>query len=312
MVKACLKKSRWAGDGADLENGLLYKPDPAWNPDRRRLKNRFYNGQMDDKGTLKASVTVEASLILFLFLLFFFCILYFYQILNLELKLQAALEQTADTQAAYAAVRDYHDEKGQFTYIQCGLDYAYVYASVVKNLGEEYLENSWISQGKRGIHFEKSQFLKDGKNLNLIVHYQIKVPYFPGVSLSVSQQTHRRIWVGEDTSIYDKSGEKNNRTYYLAATGRVYHLYRDCDYIDVKLEAVSAAQLDLLRSKDGSIYYACESCHPQKKGLLYIAAYGNRYHSDPACRAIEKNARQVSGEDVAGMKLCSRCAAQAG
>lgn len=295
---------------AGLEKGLLYKSDSTWNLGRLRLGNSVYNGRMDDKRPLQASVTVEASLILFLFLLFFFCILYFYQILNLELKLQSALEQTADTQAAYAAVRDYHDEKGQFSYIQCGLDYTYAYASVVKNLGEEYLENSWISQGKRGLHFEKSQFLKDGKNLRLIVHYQIKIPYFPGVSLSVIQQAHRRIWVGEDTSIYNKSGGKNNRTYYLATTGRVYHLYRDCDYIDVKLEAVSAAQLDLLRSKDGSIYYACESCHPQKKGLLYIAAYGNRYHAVPTCRAIEKNARQVSEEEIEGMKLCSRCAAQ--
>lgn len=137
---------------------MLYKPDPEWNPDRRRLKNRLYNGQMDDKGTLQASVTVEASLILFLFLLFFFCILYFYQILSLELKLQAALEQTADTQAAYAAVRDYHDEKGQFTYIQCGLDYAYVYANVVKNLGRSIWKIPGFYREKKGFILKKASF----------------------------------------------------------------------------------------------------------------------------------------------------------
>lgn len=257
--------------------------------------------------TVRGSVTVETSLSLFLFLMFFICMMYFYMILNLEVKIQSALEQTADIQAAYAAVKDYHDDDGSFSYIQCGLNQAFAKANVVRLAGEEYLDSTWIDGGSSGLHFVKSEFLKDGSTLSLVVSYRVKIPFFSVGDIAIVQDTHRRIWFGDDTSGLPVQNSTEN-TVLVTPNGVAYHLYADCDYIDVKLQAVDAENVSLKRNEDGSQYYPCESCHPNSSGTVYITSYGNRYHSSQNCNAIEKDAMQVSVQDVGSRHLCGKCA----
>lgn len=274
------------------------------------IKNRR-NIAEKSKNKFKGSVTVEASLALFLFLMFFVCIIYFYMILDMEIKVQSALEQTADAQAAYAAVTDYHDEDGSLFYIQCGLDYVYARNNVIRLLGKEYLESSWIKGGENGLHFENSNFLKDGLTIDLVVRYGIEVPFFLVPEITVVQRTRRRIWTGEDNSGL-KKGKSAAGNVYVTPEGRAYHLYADCSYIDVKLKAVSSDSLSGIRNRDGSIYYACESCHPEKSGVVYVTEYGNRYHGSTICNAIEKDVKQVGEDETGDRYLCSKCRKRAG
>lgn len=256
---------------------------------------------------VRGSVTVEASLSLFLFLMFFICIMYFYIILNLEVKIQAALEQTADMQAAYSAVKDYHDDDGSLAYIQCGLNQVFAKANVVRLVGAEYLDSTWIKDGSNGLHFGKSEFLKDDSTLKLVVSYRIKVPLFSVGDIAIVQNTHRRIWFGDDTSGLDTQNSIENMV-LVTPNGVAYHLYADCDYIDVKLQAVNAAKVSSKRNQDGSKYYPCESCHPSGNEVVYITSYGNRYHCSQSCSAIEKDATPISVRDVGNRHLCSKCA----
>ena len=263
------------------------------------------------RDSYKGSITVEASLALFLFLMFFICMMSFYMILNLEIRMQSALEQTADAQSSYAAIKEYHDENGSFSYIQCGLDYVYARNSVIRLLGKEYLNSSWIKGGEDGLYFKQSDFLKDGSTLNLVVCYRIEVPFFPAAEINMIQRTRRRIWIGDDTSGLNNTTLSAGKV-YATPNGTAYHLYADCSYIDVKLQAVSSESLDVLRNKDGSIYYACESCHPEKSGTVYVTAYGNRYHSSAACSAIEKDVMQIDRDEIGNRHLCSKCLKRAG
>lgn len=255
---------------------------------------------------------MEASLSLFLFLIFFICMMQFYMVLNLEIRVQSALEQTADSQAAYAAIKDYHDEDGSLSYIQCGLDYVYAKSNVIRLLGKEYLDSSWIKGGSGGLHLEKSNFLKDGETLTLVASYKIEIPLFLIPKITVVQQAHRRIWIGDDSSKMENSKESSGHKVYVTKKGSVYHLYADCSYLDVKLRAVSAKNLDFLRNDDGSIYYACESCHPEKNGTVYITSYGNRYHAFKECNAIERNVIQIEEDDIGDRHICSKCKKRAG
>ena len=265
-----------------------------------------------ENDSFKGSVTVEASLALFLLLMFFICMMQFYMILNLEIRVQSALEQTADSQAAYAAIQGYHDEDGSLSYIQCGLNYMYAKSNVIRILGKEYLDTSWIKGGSGGLHFERSSFLKDGETLTLVVSYKIEIPIFLIPKISVVQKAHRRIWIGADSSQMDNSKGSARRKVYVTRNGSVYHLYADCSYIDVKLRAVSAKNLDFLRSDDGSIYYACECCHPAKNGTVYITSYGNRYHAVKNCSAIERDVIQIGEAEIGEKHICSKCQKRAG
>lgn len=263
------------------------------------------------KNSFKGSVTIEASLSLFLFLMFFVCMMQFYMILNLEIRIQSAMEETADAQAAYAAVKDYHDEDGSLSYIQCGLNYVYAKSNVVRLLGKEYLNSSWIKEGAGGLHFENSSFLKDGKTIDLVVSYKIEVPFFPVPKLSVVQRTRRRIWVGDDTSGL-KNAKANVDKVYVTRDGSVYHLYADCSYIDIKIRAVPAQSLNHLRNEDGCIYYACGNCRAEKNGIVYITSYGNHYHSFESCSAIERNVMQIDKNEIGNRHICSKCKKRAG
>lgn len=265
----------------------------------------------DKRNTVKGSVTVETSLSLFLFLMFFICMMYFYIIMNIEINMQSALEETADTQAAYAAVKDYHDDDGSFSYIQCGLNQVFVKANVIRLLGTDYLDSTWIDGGSSGLYFGKSSFMKDGAELHLIVYYRIKIPFFSLADIAIVQHAYRRVWLGEDTSELDSKNSIKD-TVYVTPDGVAYHLYADCSYIDIKLQAINASSVSSLRNKDGSKYYSCESCHPDDSGTVYITSYGNRYHSSQNCKAIEKNAVQIAIEDVGSRYLCSKCAKRAG
>lgn len=264
----------------------------------------------NEEDTVKGSVTVEASLSLFLFLMFFICMMYFYLIMNIEISMQSALEETADMQAAYAAVKDYHDDNGSFSYIQCGLNQAFAKANVIRLLGMDYLNSTCIDGGCNGLYFGKSNFLKDGSTLYLIVYYRIKIPFFSLADIMVVQQAHRRVWLGDDTSGLDSTGGERNSV-YVTPNGTAYHLYADCSYIDVKVQAVDGLNVSYLRNKDGSKYYPCESCHPDNTGLVYITSYGNRYHDSKRCSAIERNVVRISVEDAGSRHLCSKCAKRA-
>lgn len=263
------------------------------------------------ESAVNGSVTVEAALSLFLFLLFFICIIYFYLILSMEIRVQSALEQTADAQAAYAAINEYHDEDGSLSYIQCGLNYAFAKSNVIRLVGKKYLDSSWIEDGANGLQFEKSDFLADGVTLNLVVYYRIKIPLFLVPEIQVVQRTRRRIWIGKDTSTLKNTVSSTGKV-YVTPNGKAYHLYADCSYINVKLEAVFAENLPSLRNEDGSIYYACENCHPEKKGTVYITSYGNRYHISKTCSAIEKDVIQVDEDEIGNRHLCSKCLQRAG
>lgn len=238
--------------------------------------------------------------------------MYFYIILNLEMKIQSALEQTADVQAAYAAIKDYHDEDGSFSYLACGMDQIFANANVVRLLGKEYLDSSWIEGGSRGLSFYQSSFLKNGNTINLIVNYTIKIPFFHISNIKIVQCTERRIWLGDDSSKLSDQETLSTDCIYATPDGIAYHLYKDCSYIDVKLKAVNAENIKNLRNEEGSIYYPCESCHPQEEGTVYITSYGNRYHKSKKCKAIEKHVMKISQNEIGNRHLCSKCAERAG
>ncbi|MDO5410913.1 MAG: pilus assembly protein [Lachnospiraceae bacterium] len=265
------------------------------------------------KGRCQGSVTVEASLVLFLFMIFFFCMMHFYTILNLELKLQSALEQTGDMQAAYAAISDFHDEKGKLSYLQCSLDHIFAKTNTIRLVGKEFLDSSWISGGCSGLYFGKSSFLKDGSTIELIVRYRIEIPFFKGIHFGVVQRVKRRIWTGTDTSGLDNNtGGKAANMVYVTPNGVAYHLYEDCNYIDVKLKAAESSEIQKMRNQDGSHYYACETCKPSLGGVVYVTSYGNRYHCTKSCSAIERDAEYISADKAGNRHLCDKCAKRAG
>lgn len=264
----------------------------------------------------EGSVTVEASLSLFLFLAFFICLMSFYFLLDLEIRMQSALEDTADLQASYAVVvMGGEDGEGMFTGVMCALDYPAAKLSLVNQLGSSYIKNSWIKGGINGISLLKSRYLVGGDRIEVIADYKVSLPYLAGYSIPIEQRAERRVWLGDKSSGEsedEEDEEEDDRIVYVTPTGVAYHFYADCSYIKVKLTAVDAGKISTMRNNGGAIYYPCESCKPGTSGTVYIAEYGTRYHVSSSCKAIEKNPQAIHLSEAGSRHLCQRCAQKAG
>ncbi|MGX8714222.1 MAG: hypothetical protein ACSW8A_00535 [Lachnospiraceae bacterium] len=276
--------------------------------------NKRKNGLMHRSAD--GSVTVEASLSVFLFLAFFICLMSFYFLLDLEIRMQSALEDTADLQASYAVVvMGGEDGEGMFTGVMCALDYPAAKLSLVNQLGSSYIKKSWIKGGVGGISLLKSRYLVGGDRIEVIANYKVNLPYLAGVSIPIEQRAERRVWLGDKSSgesEEEEEEEEDDMIVYVTPTGVAYHLYPNCSYIKVKLTAVDAGKISSMRNSGGAKYYPCESCKPGTAGTVYIAEYGTRYHSSSSCKAIEKNPEAIHLSEVGSRHLCQRCAQKAG
>lgn len=257
------------------------------------------------------SVCVEASLATTLFLFFFLSLFAFYNILLLEMKLQNALEYTADIQSAWAVASmdtDMAEHKDEISFLKCTLDQIYTRSSVTSIAGKEFLDRSFIKGGASGIDYGYSRYLEDGEYLELIAVYKVRIPYYPIPDIKIIQGAKRRVWFGYDGNEKKKEDSKNTQDHvYVTPNGSAYHLYADCSYLDVKLHEIDASMIQTKRNADGGKYYPCESCKPDAIGSVYISNYGSRYHNNTSCKAIEKDAREINASDIGGRHLCSRC-----
>ena len=62
-----------------------------------------------------------------------------------------------------------------------------------------------------------------------------------------------------------------------------------------------------LEDKDGSIYYACESCGSNCTNVVFVSPYGNRYHSTINCDKLKRNVIAVPISEVGERTPCSKC-----
>ena len=86
-----------------------------------------------------------------------------------------------------------------------------------------------------------------------------------------------------------------------------YHLSDQCTYLRVKVQAVSAEETENMRNGSGEKYTACERCKPVKGGLVYLTAWGNRYHGESDCSALQRTVYMVPQSEAGGRSACSKC-----
>ncbi len=140
--------------------------------------------------------------------------------------------------------------------------------------------------------------------------YQVKPFLFwldPG-NLEFSHQYYGHAWVGYDPGSHRGAGE-NQQFVYIAETGTVYHLERDCTYLDLSVRSVDRGDLLSLRNEGGGNYYECEICGDKGGSTCYITNFGSRYHSSPVCSGLKRTVFRILLEKAVENKqhACSKC-----
>lgn len=105
--------------------------------------------------------------------------------------------------------------------------------------------------------------------------------------------------------------ERQERYVYLAENGTVYHLSRQCVYLNPQIERISYAEAEGRRNRSGEKYRNCERCCAKAvEGMVYITLYGNRMHANRECSGIRRTVRRVQLSELGDMPPCSKCSLQ--
>lgn len=259
----------------------------------------------------RGSMTLEAAFALPFFLFAVLNILFAVNIIGAQSRINAALHQVGNKMAFagygyYAAVG-----KGVPAGLAgVALTEGYARGEIVEYVGRAYLDQSCVNGGAGGLSFAGSSVMGEGDIIDLRVSYRVR----PFVSLmgfdgfSVSQRYYGKAWTGYDASGSVSDLSEEDPMVYITETGTVYHLDRNCTYLNPKVEAVTAEGVDGRRNASGAKYAPCGSCGQEAEGReVYITYYGNSYHRLLNCPGLKRTIYTIPLSKVGARGRCSKC-----
>lgn len=294
------------------------------------------------KRTQKAGLVVEAAIVLPLFVFALLMFIYFFQLMELQLKLQSVLNQTAEQTASYGYLlgrvlavsqdkaEDMLEESGLFS--EDGLlsvddagDWMMELLSTslaeaaFKQIASRYIDAEDVSllrivNGWTGVDFSGSCLKDDASCVVVKARYYVRIPFVPELfsQIELSQSAVCRSFCGDRTYIPIGSEEDDAQAddlYYITPNGSVYHVSRECSYLKITVLSVDESKIADMRNNSGAKYYPCERCAKGKEisGLVYYTRGGSSYHAGSGCSSLTRTVQEVSKEMIEGLPPCSRC-----
>lgn len=325
---------KYEGGGNESVNGRkLRETDISHCPESKRKWKRKLPLE-------KAMLTVEASLSLPVFLFALIALLYFLQIIFIQEMLGQAMARVVEESSEYAFVYDRvlndpeENKKGEklekkpsdgkekadaVNLTKKLMGDVYFQQAVKKYVDSEFLDASCINGGFWGISFLGSSFMEEEDKICIKASYGIRLPIpdFLSRKLFFAQKIESRGFVGSqilDDALGESGGEEkeaeDETTVYITETGSCYHMDENCSSIRLKIEPVSALEVEKRRNNGGGKYYLCERCGASKAGgCVYIAKEGDRYHSSLSCPGLKRTVTAVkrSEAEKMGKRCCKRC-----
>lgn len=259
----------------------------------------------------RGSMTLEAAFALPFFLFAVLNILFAVNIIGTQGRLQAALHQVGN-KMAFAGYSYENTVSGVLpeSLGSVALSEGYARGQILECVGRSYLEQSCVKDGAGGISFAGSSVMWEGDLIDLKVNYQINpfVELLGFEGFRMSQRYYGRAWTGYDVAGSVSDSTQEDPMVYITETGTVYHLNRNCTYLNPTVEAVSAGSVSGRRNASGRKYAACGLCGGVRAGKeVYITNYGTSYHRKITCPGLKRTIYTVPLSEVGGRGRCSKC-----
>ena len=271
--------------------------------------------------TLQGSITVEASLVMPLVILAFVTIIQVMLLMNVQLRVQSALYSQTMKAAGYSYFADSvesclfeeipkDDYKVVMDIAKKGVTALLIRNMVLNELGDDFFDNPWLKGGRDGISVLIMPWSKS-EDIEVTLYYRLQPAFdFFGIgSIDMVSRVRAGKWTGTTRVPVSDEAVAAADTVYITSSGTVYHTYKDCTYLSVKLTAVKYGDVGSRRNSSGGKYYPCSSCCTglTADSTVYISKYGERYHKDKNCHNIYHNFIEVRLEEVGNRNLCSKC-----
>ena len=287
------------------------------NKIKRRRRDKLTTAktipEYQKKACLGASATVEAAIVVPIYIYAVMAVAYLLVIIGIRLRVSEVLYDESRQLAKYAYVSTLSDgekkqeadeDKWYGQVMETGINIGIAQAMAVDKLsGMDFLVNDF--------NVLQSEILNDNNNIDLIAVYSVKNPFdiFGIGNYQVKQRSKTAAWLGEKGNAdFSKNNEDDGEMVYITKNGTVYHRDRNCTYLEIVVRKVNSSDIEDIRNLSGGKYYECERCHSKlENGELYITDYGDRYHNDPNCSAINRDVLTVLLKSVLDRLPCSKC-----
>ncbi len=241
----------------------------------------------------KAGITVEAAAVAGFFFLAMICMVYIFRMMSLQVQVRNGLRAVGKEMAMEACSHPFFSASR-------------VEEKMVKQIGKERLTDSMIVGGASGLECRNSKQYAGTSIMDLHVSYRIEIPIlmFRIPVLKQSEAIRVKGWTGYEGDGFSLS---DSEIVYVAMQGIVYHKDRDCTYLETALTASTLDEVKSLRNQNGSKYQACRYCDVGANQVVYVTAYGTRYHGKLSCSRIKRHVYEVPLKEVYGIGGCSKC-----
>ncbi len=271
------------------------------------------------------SLTVETAIVLPLFLIVMLSFLSLFSVIQFQAELQAAMDHAVQKAAVYYYAIDLIQNNEEAAdevagangisreLLTGGITDLYLRAEILSEIDEKVFERARVWGKKAGLSFLQSKFPDNEGVIDLVVSYQIQLPFLPSekARLFMSQRSRRMAWKGSlrwKNEQGDGEEETEETIVYVTETGKVYHLELTCSYLRLNIRSVRPDEVASLRNKSGGKYTACEKCGNDIVGFyVYITDSGDRYHNKLQCSGLTRNINRVLLSEVETLPPCSRC-----
>lgn len=263
---------------------------------------------LSHENTTKASYTLEAAVLIPVFTCFLVAVMFFFRVIEVQENLYEAMQYTGRKLSTTAFAEQY-GANALAVPVTVAASEVMVRGEYRKNFQNEENAYRYMPLGKAGLSLLRSD--TTGDYIDLKANYSMKLPVdiFGLKLMPCGQEVKVRKWNGYQTEGADTETE-DEIFVYVTLHGTVYHMDRNCHYLDLSTRSVSKDSISGLRNRDGACYYPCEICgKKQGAGLCYITDYGTSYHTSLSCSGLKRSIflMRKSEAEAEGKGPCSKC-----
>lgn len=283
-----------------------------------RIPTNYDTGRKRVSFSASASMTAEAAIVLPLFLFAGVILMMPFKILDVERQMQAIVTSVGEdiSQAAYLVQE--HSNAAETDMDNLGEVLSGGVANGLFNTAAAYAYAEGAVRMKTGnlpvdfISLTDSALLEDGETVDLVVNYEVRLPFslFGLDSVKRTSRCYLRAWIGKDggSGSGNEGNTEDDPIVYIGKNSTRYHISSTCHYLYNRVTAVSLNQIDNYRSESGRRYTACARCVGQTAvSMVYIMPAGEHYHYSTGCSAITAYVSAVRRSTVEYLGACSYC-----
>ena len=242
---------------------------------------------------VKAGMTLEAALIMPIFLFAMINVISIMDIMRIKSCVDMAVAESGNE----IAIECYGE------YLNDIVSPIYIKAKVNQFLKENLSDRDY--QKIKGTISVTNISILDGDNkLSFRVKYQIKpmVDMAGLITVKMDSDYYGHSWLGYT------GHEETEQMVFLSNTASVYHVDKQCKYLNVTIMKVPYMNLEAYRNNSRKKYKQCNFCNMgEMEYYVYITPEGDGYHTTKNCIGLTRSIYTVPISQIKGKRQCVGC-----